>query len=286
MNKVSAILRLTRIEHSIMLIVAVVAAELIAAHALPSYWILALSLITPIFISMASFAVNDYFDIETDRLNKKNRPLVIGALKPKEAMYVAITSLLVGIVASAFINWYCFAIALVFGALAMLYSYRLKEVLLIGNAYVAFAMAVPFIFGNYVMTTALNSADIWLFAMIFLSGMAREIHGTIRDYEGDIKVRKATNLPKIIGIRGAAIVAFAFYALAIAISVWIFFYFEPFKHNLAYLLPILLTDTLLAYVGLGHIFIAGKRFYDKSRDISLFAMGWALLVIFVIAAIY
>ncbi|MEM3228556.1 MAG: hypothetical protein QW549_03130, partial [Candidatus Micrarchaeaceae archaeon] len=74
MNKIGAILRLTRIEHSVMLIIAVVAAELIASRSLPDYFVLALSLITPIFISMASFAINDYFDIETDRLNKKSRP--------------------------------------------------------------------------------------------------------------------------------------------------------------------------------------------------------------------
>ncbi|MEM3415927.1 MAG: UbiA family prenyltransferase [Candidatus Micrarchaeaceae archaeon] len=286
MNKIGAILRLTRIEHSVMLIIAVVAAELIASRSLPDYFVLALSLITPIFISMASFAINDYFDIETDRLNKKSRPLVTGALKPKDAVYVTVISLLVGIGASALINWQCFAIALVFGALAMLYSYKLKEVLIVGNAYIAFAMAVPFVFGNYVVSASLNSADIWLFFMIFVSGMAREIHGTIRDYEGDVKVRRATNLPKIIGIRGAAIVALALYALAIAISVFIFLYFAPFANNLAYLIPILLTDALLAYVGVGYVLIDDRKFYDRSRNVSLLAMGWALVVILAVAAVY
>ena len=65
-----------------MLVIAVVAAELLAGG-LPATGVLALSLITPIFVSMGSFAINDYFDIGVDRLNrKKNRPLVSGALTP------------------------------------------------------------------------------------------------------------------------------------------------------------------------------------------------------------
>ncbi|MDE1762597.1 MAG: UbiA family prenyltransferase, partial [Candidatus Micrarchaeota archaeon] len=90
MGKFAEILRLTRIEHSIMLVIAVLAAELIANHGvLPSAPTLAFSLITPIFISMGAFAINDYFDIKVDRANRKNRPLVAGTLRPHEALFIA-----------------------------------------------------------------------------------------------------------------------------------------------------------------------------------------------------
>ncbi|HUB92789.1 MAG TPA: UbiA family prenyltransferase, partial [Candidatus Saccharimonadales bacterium] len=71
--KFKAVLKLTRIEHSIMLVIAVLAAELIA-KGLPSLPILVLSLIAPVFISMAAFAINDYFDLKVDKINKKMRP--------------------------------------------------------------------------------------------------------------------------------------------------------------------------------------------------------------------
>ena len=76
MASLSAVLKLTRIEHSVMLAIAVVAAELISG-VLPSPGIFVLALIPPIFVSMGAFAVNDYFDIKVDRFNKRyDRPLV------------------------------------------------------------------------------------------------------------------------------------------------------------------------------------------------------------------
>ena len=102
--KLMALLRLTRMEHSAMLVVAVLAAEMIAGK-LPGAWILLLSLISPVFISMSSFAVNDYFDLEVDRVNNRKRPLVTGEIKPSDAVYITILSMLVGLAASALINW-------------------------------------------------------------------------------------------------------------------------------------------------------------------------------------
>ena len=114
-SRIGAILKLTRIEHSIMLIIAVLASEIITNRTLPPYFILIMSFITPIFISMGSFAINDYFDIEVDRLNKKtNRPLVNKSITPKSAFYIAIVSFFIGVFASIFISGGAFAIALIF----------------------------------------------------------------------------------------------------------------------------------------------------------------------------
>ncbi len=129
-----------------------VAAELLAggirrpdAHSSSAY--------VPVTISMGAFAINDYFDMEADRLNHKMRPLVTKDLNKQDALYVTAATLAVGIGASALINQYAFAIALMFAALAVLYAYILKAVLLVGNAYVALSMVIPFIFGSYVVST-------------------------------------------------------------------------------------------------------------------------------------
>ena len=279
MNKAVAVLRLTRIEHSVMLVVAVVAAELLAGG-LPAAGILALSLITPIFVSMGSFAINDYFDIAVDRLNKKrNRPLVSGALTPAQALCVAGVSFAIGVGASALIGEYAFAIALAFALLAALYAYRLKEILIVGNAYIALSMAIPFIYGSYVESASLAPAIVPVCAMVFLSGLAREIHGTIRDYSGDIKVRNARTLPKAIGIRGAAYASLALYVLAIAASAYLFLYVAPFAMNPVFGAPVLISDALLLYVGVAHLFRKSKRFYLSARDVSLAAMTLAIIAI-------
>ena len=275
MGKFKAVLRLTRIEHSFMLVVAVLAAELISGG-LPAPLVLAASFATPIFISMASFAINDYFDVDVDRANKKrDMPLVSGDLSRCEALYVAYASLAIGIFASLLINAYAFIIAAVFGALAMLYSYRLKETLLLGNMYIAFSMAIPFIYGNFVMAAHLYVSIALVSAMIFLSGLAREIHGTVRDFKGD-KKRKVASLPRFMGKQGASAVALVLYAIAILISVYLFLYVTPFRYNVIYAVLVAVADVMLAYVSIGYMVKKTAAFYRISRNVSLTAMGIAL----------
>ena len=276
--KLMALLRLTRMEHSAMLVIAVLAAEMIAGK-LPGAWILLLSFISPVFISMSSFAVNDYFDLEVDRINNRKRPLVTGEIKPTDAIYITILSMLVGLAASALINWEVFVIALVFGTLALLYSYKLKGVAFVGNSYIAFSMAIPFIYGSYVVSGTLGDGIILIFCMIFFSGLAREIHGTIRDMEGDSKARRIRSLPRIIGKMSSAAISLLLYLIAIAISVYMFFKISPFKMNPIYAMPIAITDIMLAYTGIGFLIKSDRKFYDLARNLSLIAMGLALLAI-------
>jgi geranylgeranylglycerol-phosphate geranylgeranyltransferase len=277
MGKVGAFLRLTRIEHSIMLVVAVLAAELISGG-LPPAPVLLLSLVAPILISMSSFAINDYFDVKSDTINRRfDRPLVSGEISRGTALWIAAFTLVAGVGAGALINSYAFAIALAFGALAMLYSYRLKDVMLLGNVYIAFSMAIPFVFGNFVYTRTLEPSIIIIFFIIFLSGLAREIHGMIRDYRGDSKARKTKNLIRYIGSRTAAMFAFVLYLEAVILSLFLFFFTPPFRYNAVYLLPILATDLMLVYVSLVYAKGGSAGLYRLSRDISLAAMGIALL---------
>jgi 4-hydroxybenzoate polyprenyltransferase len=84
-HALGAWLKLVRIEHALMSMVGVAAGILLAAKSMPgaslspSGWLLALAV--PFFINLASFALNDYWDIEADRKNgRKERPLVSGAL--------------------------------------------------------------------------------------------------------------------------------------------------------------------------------------------------------------
>lgn len=280
MNRFVALLKLTRIEHSAILVAAVIAAELIAGSgSLPGAFPFAMSLVAPIFVSMAAFAINDYYDMSTDKLNKRtDRPLVSGSLKPRSAVYVTIISLAIGIAAGLLINLYSFIIVVIFGALAVLYSYRLKETLFWGNAYVAFSMSIPFLFGNYVVSSELFGSIVLIFLMIFLSGLAREIQGTIRDYKGDTMARNANTIPRHIGKTGAAALALVLYIAAIAISIYLFLYVAPFEYNLVYAMPIALCDAMLIYTAA--IFLSGNaKLYGVARNTSLAAMATALLAI-------
>ncbi len=278
MGKLSAILKLTRIEHSFMLVIAVFSAELIA-KGIPDPIALIASFITPIFISMASFAINDYYDIAVDKANRNmKRPLVSGELSKCDALYVTYICLAIGIFASMLINSYAYYIAVIFGALAMLYSYRLKQIILLGNIYIAFSMAIPFIYGNYVVSSSLSPAIILISAMIFLSGLGREIHGTVRDMRGD-RLRGVTSLPRAISRTGASVIALLLYFAAIGISIYLFVYMVPFKGDAVYLVLIGIADMLLVYVSLAYLNKKTQKFYRLARNASLAAMLLALIAI-------
>lgn len=284
MGRIKTVLELTRIEHSVMLAIAVIAAELIS-RGLPTLTTLSLSLIAPIFISMGAFAINDYFDIRVDRLNGKRRPLVRGDITPHGALYITAVSMAIGIIAGSMINAYCAVIALLFAAVSLLYSYKLKSLPMIGNAYIAFAMAIPFLFGNYAVTTMANPAVLVIFSMIFVSGLAREINGTMRDYEGDTRARGANTLPRLVGLKQSGYMALALYMVAAAVSAYLFAFMPPFMHNLVYGLPILVADVMLLYSGMA--FAKGrKKLYDKLRNVSLMGMLLALVSILISSVLY
>jgi len=281
-----AFARLTRIEHSFMLVVAVLAGELISG-AMPSLLVLVLSFITPVFISMSSFAINDYFDVESDRLNKRlDRPIVSGQVTKKQALDIAVASFIIGIAASVLINVYALTIALAFGALAMLYSYKLKDTLLWGNIYIALSMAIPFIYGDFVVSHVLAINIILISFVVFLSGLAREIHGMIRDYEGDRKARKTKNLIKYFGTLRSAYVAFLLYIEAVVISLFMFFYEKPFAYNLVYIIPIVLVDVVLLYIAAMHTKRNDHKFFKLSRNASLAAMAVAIFTYLVSALLF
>ncbi|MDE1851869.1 MAG: UbiA family prenyltransferase [Candidatus Micrarchaeota archaeon] len=282
MDRLSAVLKLTRIEHSIMLVIAVLTAEIISGG-IPMLPVMVLSLITPIFISMGSFSINDYFDIEVDRKNRKNRPLVTGDITPNGALWITVVCMVVGVAASALINVYCFAIALFFASFSLLYSYRLKEMLVMGNAYIAFSMSIPFIFGAYVVNAQLPPVAAMLFMIIFISGFAREVHGSIRDYRGD-RLRKANTLPKAIGIKASAWAAMLLYLAAISMSIYVYMSYAPFYHNAVYAVMVFVTNMLLAYSGIVFIASRKQKDYDRMRNVSLAAMLIAL-VAFLLSAL-
>ena len=287
LKKVAAIAKLTRIEHSVMLIVAVAAAELIAGG-IPALPILLLSFVTASFISMGAFAINDYFDVETDRANRMmKRPIVNGSISRNGAFAVAIVCFVIGSLASIPINAYAFVIAAGFSVFNYAYSYRLKDMVLVGNSYVALSSAIPFVYGSFVVTTAIPAVLVLVCFVVFLGSLAREIHGAIRDREGDQKIRRTRNIVYYMGVARSASLAATLYGEAIAISIFLFFFKAPFAYNLVYIVPVTIANLLFFYVAVGHTRKKlDTRFFRLSRNISLGAMALVLITYLASAVFY
>ena len=277
----SAYARLFRIEHAFMLSFAVLISLLLSqrlgAGALPDAPVLAAALLVPFLIEMASFALNDYFDVETDRENRRlDRPLASGEITPQTAFILSLILYAAGLALSLMLPLPAIGIAAVFALLSVAYNYRLKELPLVGNAYIAASMAIPFIFGNSVFPGASPHPAILAVSLVaFVAGLGREIAKSAEDVEGDVLRRKARTLPALIGVRKSAYAAAACYSLLVPAS------FIPFAYGMPVNLPALGFTALAAFSFASiAVFAAkdhGKESLAAARKASLLSLALGLV---------
>ncbi len=218
MGSLSAYKRLFRIEHALLLAVAVLLGELLSGP-LPALPLLLCSLAVPVFIEMGSFALNDCLDVKTDKANKRHdRPIASGEIAPRAAAAAAAACYIIGIGASLPLPPAALFITLLFAALSIAYNFKLKDLPLVGNAYISASMAIPFLFGSLVSSPAIPPY-IWAVALVaVVAGLGREIIKSAEDMEGDVLHRNARTLPVVIGKKNALMAAAFLYALLVPLS--------------------------------------------------------------------
>ncbi len=134
MKTLKAIWQLMRLEHGVMLFIAIVIGSLISQKTLYDNTNLPLvniflTFFTALFLEASTFALNDYYDLEIDRINKRtDRPLVRGDISPKTALYLFYILFPLGLVCSFFVNMTCFIIALVTALISVLYDIKMKKI--------------------------------------------------------------------------------------------------------------------------------------------------------------
>jgi 4-hydroxybenzoate polyprenyltransferase len=278
-SSLSAYRRLFRIEHALMLCVAVLLAELLAAR----QWGFALqpelvlySLLVPLFIEMASFALNDWFDVESDRENRREgRPLVTGEIGKDAALAASVVCYVLGVAAAAALPPLAFQIALLFAILSILYNWKLKDLPLLGNAYIAASMAIPFIFGAVVAAGGVSPQLLAISSVAFVAGLGREIVKSSEDIEGDVKHRGARTLPAVIGKKSSCFLSALLYFLLVPLS------FLPFAYGLkASVLSlglVIVTAVAFAAMGVSVMKNQSKENLEAARKASLLALGAGLL---------
>jgi len=295
MKKLKAIWELMRLEHGVMIFLAILIGSLIALNGekLPEIKNLFLTFFTALFLEASTFALNDYYDLEIDKKNKRNdRPLVRGDLKPNTALILFFVFFPLGIICSYFVNRACFIIALITALFAILYDAKMKKVKLVGNFYIAYVMAIPFIFGGASVIEGESLSlqihpAIYIIALIaFLAGSGREIMKDVMDFEGDRK-SGVKSFPKYIGTRKSNIIAAFFYIAAVALSFLPFMTskFGVYYQNIYYLLLVLITDTMLLATSL-HLIFKKKPHMKLYRNMSLIAIFIGLIAFLVGAFVH
>jgi len=246
---------------------------------------LVLSFFAALLIQASTFALNDYFDLDLDRKNKRyDRPLVRGDVSPKTALLVSLFLLPTGIALSIFINIPCFLIALISALLGVLYDAKLKHFKPLGNLYIAYTMAIPFIFGSFVTSREIPIEVLILSSIAFLAGTGREIMKDIIDEVGD-REKGVISLPIILGSRFSSRIISFLYILAIVLSIYPFFLPNNLYYmDYLYISLLTFTDVVFLFIAINLMInkITSLEFYRKA---TLLAMTFALFT-FLIAAIY
>ncbi|MEZ5334035.1 MAG: geranylgeranylglycerol-phosphate geranylgeranyltransferase [Methanolobus sp.] len=222
-------------------------------------------------VTGAGNAINDYFDIEIDRINKPERPIPSGKIGLKAALGFSLLLFAIGTILAASINLVCGAIAFVNSLLLIYYASTLKRTPLLGNIAVGYLTGSTFLFGGAVFfeNGGINGVFV-LFLLATLATIAREIVKDIEDIEGDMK-DGARTLPIIVGAKKAAYMASAIGLVAVIASPL------PYLQSLMsvrYLVIVVIADILFAVAVYQ---ILGKNNPKKSSKMFKMAMAFALI---------
>jgi 4-hydroxybenzoate polyprenyltransferase len=120
------------------------------------------------FASSTTYIMNDYIDIEQDRLHplKRNRPLASGSASPRGAFILAGLLIIAGLVLLVAVRapFTCYLVVAVYLALQILYSVRLKNIVMIDVLTISLGFLLRVFAGGWVINVSVSS---WLILCTF-----------------------------------------------------------------------------------------------------------------------
>lgn len=265
MGKPSGFLRLIRPLNCLMMGFAVIVGTSLVS-ALSFSINLLLGFITSFTLTGTSMAINDYYDREIDAINEPNRPIPSGAVSPKEALFFALVLSLVGFTAALMTNRSCLIIAVIAWVVSMTYVTKGKRTGLPGNFLVSTCVAIPFIYGGFVVEK-LELPIMMFTAIVFLSNTGREIAKGIVDVRGDT-YRNIRTIAVLYGEKDAASVSAIFFVSAVGLSPF------PWLWGLVsnWFLPlVIVTDIGLIASSISLIWDSSR---DNARKVKNLSLVW------------
>ena len=157
----------------------------------------------------AIYILNDYKDIEQDRLHpkKKNRPLASGAVNKSLALSLMFFLLAAGIGLMSWVSLQAMGILLLYVVLNLAYSYKLKHVAIFDIAIIATGFVLRLFVGSAVTGIPLSQ---WIIIMTFLLALflalAKRRDDMLIYLDTNIKMRKVIEFYNLKFIEGAMMI--------------------------------------------------------------------------------
>ena len=230
------------------------------------------------FITSAGFAINDYFDRESDAVIKPKRPIPSGALTLKQV--VAISGLLfaLGLIMAFFINWLSFIIIAADSLLLLIYSTLVKRKSgFVANVLVGILTGTAFMYGEATISGTVSLISLSLYPIAF-GTIGGNVLRDILSLDGDSKIGYPT-LPQKIGITNSAKTAALFFTLTGLLAPLPYFLGN---FGVYYLPLILLWSVLLIYSSIRLVtsasIVANVRKYERIVTMSMILLPLALII--------
>lgn len=256
-----------------------------------TFWILAISYT---IIAAAGNIINDYFDVQTDTVNRPQKVIVGKYISRESALLFYFSLNSIAIFSAIYLSWiyhtFLFiTIHVLTLALLFVYSYSLKKTTLLGNVVVSFLTAFVIYFVLlFFMQDGMsyqqlqNSVDsnfglspivvVWSFIVVaFFQNLARELIKDVEDVIGDKKI-EAKTFPIVFG-NSITVKLVGLISLLFPFAYLFFLLYNDLQINWIQLLPISIAASI-------NLFIAVLAFTQKSQKSVLIIKGMLKLTLF------
>ena len=183
-----------------------------------------------------SQSINDYFDLELDRVNEPSRPIPAGRLTEKEAIWNSIVVFSLALGTGVLLGMHfgggrgtiiisSISISLILGYIYSAPPLKLKKNILTSAPAVGIAYSMLPILAANALFTEIHTEVIWLASLNFFMGVALIIMNDFKSAKGD-KEGGLKSLTVMIGAKYTFLVAFIIIDVVFAVLIWLAFTWE------------------------------------------------------------
>jgi 4-hydroxybenzoate polyprenyltransferase len=261
-----------------------------------------LLLLSSVFIAAAGYIINDYFDLDIDRINKPDKLVVERIIKRRWAIFWHLLLSGLGVLISFYVGWknnHNFILGLANLACVLLlwvYSTTFKKKLLSGNiiislltGWVVLVLYVAefdrFLLSGDIPQLKAATGKIFKLAVLysgfaFIISLIREVIKDIEDMPGDMKYNCRT-MPIVWGINASKVFIATWLVVLMGALVILQVYVLPYKWwwSIAYSIVLIISPLMVVF---RKLFKASKTsdFHALSNWVKLIMMTGILSMIF------
>ncbi|NVM30691.1 MAG: UbiA family prenyltransferase [Candidatus Helarchaeota archaeon] len=237
----------------------------------------------PLILSMISLSlawnfgviVNDYYDMEIDRINYPNRPVVRGALTSTQLKLLAISHIIISLIIAILVD--IFTLIYISSIIVILFLYsvplvRIKKTIF-ATGVIGFICGMAILIGGSVSSYSAENLymALWVTIGISLLGPIKDF----KDIEGD-KAEGMKTLPILFGIKKATyiLMGFATFSVILGITILEFLLQKP-----------ILASILVIILGIATIILLELNLKEKidprrAHNITFILLSFCLLSFF------